>query len=140
MRGVAYAARGTARARASARARRAILGAGCPRVVVVLAVVPLVALAACQSAQRTERTTRAVAEPTTRGAGSGIVGEATYYPCKEELLHKPCAPFHGPIQVRHRGTVVRTFRPDRDGRFRVTLPPGRYILDSGVGCHAIAKG
>lgn len=47
---------------------------------------------------------------------------------------EPCdlivPPYHGAFVVRKEGAVVETVKTGEDGRFRVSLAPGRYVLAS----------
>ena len=99
-----------------------------PAVAVILAA-SVLSFAACASETPRDAGRRADGdEPPPR---SGIAGYATAT-CKQEIVGEPCGPWSGPVRVRLRdGTLVKTFRPGRDGHFRVPLPPRRYIIDPG---------
>ncbi len=67
---------------------------------------------------------------------SGIEGLVTIgpqCPVLEEGVPCPDHPYQAEITVREEGSgrVVATFTSDIDGRFRVELAPGRYVLDPG---------
>ncbi len=67
---------------------------------------------------------------------SGIEGLVTIGPaCPVAEEGRPCPdrPYRAQISVRdaHSDRVVTTFTSGEDGRFRVDLPPGGYILDPG---------
>ena len=52
----------------------------------------------------------------------------------------PCPPYSGEIRVLRRDeSLVMIVRTDQAGRYRVALPPGRYIIDSNDGGKSIAN-
>jgi hypothetical protein len=63
---------------------------------------------------------------------SGVTGEVMTTQCRpvEQVGDSPCPPYYGPIRVlRVDQSLVTTAHTDRAGRFRLELPPGRYIVD-----------
>jgi hypothetical protein len=67
---------------------------------------------------------------------SGLEGRVTIgpqCPVLEEGVPCPDRPYQAEIAVldENSGRVVATFTSAVDGRFRVELPPGRYVLDPG---------
>jgi hypothetical protein len=67
---------------------------------------------------------------------SGIEGRVTIgpqCPVLEEGVPCPDRPYQAELRVLEEssGRVVVTFTSGADGRFRVDLPPGRYVLDPG---------
>lgn len=65
---------------------------------------------------------------------SGIAGRVLIGPvCPVVQVGQDCAdrPFRASIRIRRVGesTVVATARSGKNGRFRVALPAGRYVLD-----------
>jgi len=78
-----------------------------------------------------------------RPLSSGILGTVIASPCRpvEMAGDPPCPGHEGELRVlRPDGSLVTVSHTDRNGRFRVELPPGRYMLDPGDGGYAIAKG
>jgi hypothetical protein len=66
---------------------------------------------------------------------SGIEGRVVIGPtCAAEQQGSPCPaePYEADLQIVRAGTneVVTDVRSDSDGRFRVALAPGRYIIRS----------
>jgi hypothetical protein len=81
--------------------------------------------------------------PGDAGEPSGVVGTVTAWPCNpvETQDDPPCPGYVGEIRVlREDGSVVTTSRTDSDGRFRVDLPPGRYVVDPNDGGKSLANG
>jgi hypothetical protein len=81
--------------------------------------------------------------PGPAGEPSGILGTVTAWPCNpvETQDDPPCPGYVGEIRVlREDGSVVTTARTDADGRFRVELPPGRYVVDPDDGGKSLANG
>jgi hypothetical protein len=77
------------------------------------------------------------------GQPSGVVGTVIALPCNpvETPEDLPCPGYVGEIRVlREDGSVVTTSRTDSDGRFRVELPPGRYVIDPNDGGKSLANG
>src|SRR5436190_7782150 len=69
-----------------------------------------------------------------RTAASGLSGVVRAAPtCPAESISNPCPPKPVKIelQIRTAGThrVVKTVTSDGQGRFQVSLPPGRYTVD-----------
>lgn len=64
---------------------------------------------------------------------SGIRGKVTYGPtCPVERPGETCErPYDAKLRIRSRSTmkVVATLRSGKDGRFRVRLRPGRYVVE-----------
>ncbi|MBI1885278.1 MAG: carboxypeptidase regulatory-like domain-containing protein [Chloroflexi bacterium] len=65
---------------------------------------------------------------------SGIRGQVLIGPtCPVVRQGSPCpdAPFQASVEVWNadRTDKITTFRTDEDGRFRVPLPPGEYLLE-----------
>ena len=61
---------------------------------------------------------------------SGVTGTVIAWPCN-------------PVEIRvlrEDGSVVTTSHTDSDGRFRVELPPGRYVVDPNDGGKSLANG
>jgi hypothetical protein len=76
------------------------------------------------------------AESEAMEAKTGIEGLVTIGPvCPAPEAGKECPdrPYSATIVVREAGSdrVVATFTSGEDGRFRVELPPGNYVLDPG---------
>jgi hypothetical protein len=75
-------------------------------------------------------------EPAAGEGSSGITGRAVLGPtCPVEREDTPCPdePYGGArLRITERGTgdVVTTVTADDEGRFRVRLPPGSYILEA----------
>jgi hypothetical protein len=62
---------------------------------------------------------------------SGIRGHAVIGICAAEQQGMDCtAPFRGSFEVRQSVELVRTVQTDGDGRFLVSLDPGRYVLQT----------
>jgi hypothetical protein len=62
---------------------------------------------------------------------TGISGQVTIRPVRPHaILGMPnAAPYEATVQVlSSRGQPVATFRSDAAGNFRVSLPPGQYVL------------
>ena len=87
-----------------------------------IAVIAAVALIADSSAARID---------------SGIRGKVVYGPtCPVERPGESCErPYDAKLRIRLRSTkrVVATVRSGKDGRFRVRLRPGRYVVDPASG-------
>jgi hypothetical protein len=65
-------------------------------------------------------------------AGNVLIGPQC--PVVQEGVPCPDAPYEASILVRDAsGEVVATARSDKDGRFRINLAPGRYILEPSPG-------
>jgi hypothetical protein len=69
---------------------------------------------------------------------SGIEGRVMIGPlCAAEQQGSPCPaePYEAELQIVRAGTndVVSDVRSDSDGRFSVSVPPGRYIIRSAEG-------
>ncbi len=66
---------------------------------------------------------------------SGVRGRVTYGPVPSCGAPQPGVrcnrPYRATIRIRRRGDddVIRRVRSNRQGRFRVELEPGRYVLD-----------
>jgi hypothetical protein len=74
---------------------------------------------------------------------SGVAGIVIAWPCNpvETASDPPCPGYVGEIRIlRPDGSVVTTSRTDRDGRFRINLPPGRYVVDPEDGGKSLANG
>ena len=74
---------------------------------------------------------------------SGVTGTVIAWPCNpvETREDPPCPGYVGEIRVlREDGSVVTTSHTDSDGRFRVELPPGRYVVDPNDGGKSLANG
>jgi hypothetical protein len=74
---------------------------------------------------------------------SGVVGTVIARPCSpvERADDPPCPGYFGDIRVLRRdGGLVTTSHTDRDGRFRIDLPPGRYVIDPDDGGKSLANG
>jgi hypothetical protein len=74
---------------------------------------------------------------------SGVTGTVIAWPCNpvETRDDPPCPGYVGEIRVlREDGSVVTTSHTDPDGRFRVELPPGRYVVDPNDGGKSLANG
>jgi hypothetical protein len=86
----------------------------------VLALALLTAVAACGADAKTP-------------ADSGIKGRVfigPLCPVVQEGVPCPDAPYDASIRVRRAsGNVVATVRSGKDGRFRINLGPGRYVLE-----------
>jgi len=63
----------------------------------------------------------------------GLVSIGPQCPVMEVGVPCPDRPYQAEIKVLEAvsGRVVATFESGVDGRFRVDLPPGRYVLDPG---------
>jgi hypothetical protein len=86
--------------------------------VLVLALVA--AVAACGAAAR----------PPTDSGVRGRVFIGPLCPVVQEGVPCPDAPFEASIRIRREsGKAVKTVRSGKDGRFRVNLAPGRYVLE-----------
>ena len=76
-------------------------------------------------------------------SSSGVVGFVREWPCRPvETAHDPPCPGHeGELHVlRPDRSLVTVVRTDRNGRFRVELPPGTYLFDPGDDGADIASG
>ena len=76
-------------------------------------------------------------------APSGVAGIVTAWPCNpvETAADPPCPGYVGEIRIlRPDGSVVTTSHTDRDGRFRIDLLPGRYVIDPEDGGKSLANG
>lgn len=65
------------------------------------------------------------------GPGSGIEGVVKIGPmCPVERLDSPCPdrPIRSVVTVARDGESVATTRSGKDGRFRLALPPGTYVV------------
>ncbi len=74
---------------------------------------------------------------------SGVVGTVIAWPCNpvETADDPPCPGYVGEIRVlRPDGTIVTRSHTDRNGHFRVELPPGRYTIDPDDGGKSLANG
>lgn len=74
---------------------------------------------------------------------SGVVGTVIAWPCNpvETADDPPCPGYVGEIRVlRPDGSVVTRSRTDRNGRFSIELPPGRYTVDPEDGGKSLANG
>jgi hypothetical protein len=74
---------------------------------------------------------------------SGVTGTVIAWPCNpvETQDDPPCPGYAGEIRVlREDGSVVTTSPTDSVGRFRVELPPGRYVVDPNDGGKSLANG
>jgi hypothetical protein len=87
-------------------------------IVLVLALVT--AVAACGAA----------AKPPADSGIRGRVFIGPQCPVVQEGVPCPDAPYEASIRVRREsGKLVKTVRSGKDGRFRVNLAPGRYVLE-----------
>jgi len=68
---------------------------------------------------------------------SGIRGRVVYGPtCPVERPGQTCErPYDAKLRIRSRSTmkIVATLRSGKDGRFRVRLRPGRYVVEPASG-------
>ncbi|HXV96108.1 MAG TPA: carboxypeptidase-like regulatory domain-containing protein [Gaiellaceae bacterium] len=74
---------------------------------------------------------------------SGVTGTVIAWPCNpvESQNDPPCPGYVGEIRVlREDGSVVTTSQTDAEGRFRVELPPGVYVVDPNDGGKSLANG
>lgn len=74
---------------------------------------------------------------------SGVVGTVIAWPCNpvETADDPPCPGYVGEIRVlRPDRSLVTRSHTDRNGRFRVELPPGRYLIDPDDGGKSLANG
>jgi hypothetical protein len=73
---------------------------------------------------------------------SGVFGRVMTTACHPvaQVGDPPCPPYYGEISVLRRDeSLVTTVHTDRGGRYRVQLPPGRYIIDSNDGGKSVAN-
>jgi hypothetical protein len=63
---------------------------------------------------------------------SGVRGKVLYGPtCPVERVGEPCVePYRATLRIRRRAShkLVATTRSDAQGRFKVPLAPGRYVI------------
>jgi hypothetical protein len=74
---------------------------------------------------------------------SGVVGLVRAWPCRpvERAGDPPCPGHEGELRVlRPDLSLVLVTHADKNGRFRVELPPGRYLFDPGDGGVAEGRG
>jgi hypothetical protein len=73
---------------------------------------------------------------------SGVFGQVSTSACNGAVRvgDPPCPPYYGEIRILRRDeSLIGTAHTDRAGRYRVALPPGRYIIDSNDGGKSIAN-
>ena len=84
-----------------------------------------------------------VLRPAKAGEPSGVIGTVIARPCNpvETQDDPPCPGYVGEIRIlREDGSVFTSSQTNRKGRFRVELPPGRYIVDPDDGGKSLANG
>jgi hypothetical protein len=82
------------------------------------------------------------AEGSPGSQSSGVFGQVMRTACNPVARtgDPPCPPYYGEIRVLRRDeSLITMLHTDREGRYRVQLPPGRYIIDSNDGGKSIAN-